>query len=608
MTLEIELLNSVSDAWRASMIRACWQGGLALAAVWIVSLLFTRLSSSTKVWLWRLAFAKCLIAFFWATPIDLPLLKAPALEQTAAFDEPAVTGANKQQNHVWVRAVPSELKVSGSSWLFLLWVIGMTGCGVRLVSRFQRSRGILRGSERSEDSMLNAEIERVAAHFRLKHVPVILISSQAGTPLLTGLIRPRIVLPQSITREMSPERIRMILAHETAHVVRRDLTWMWLFSFVEGFFFFHPMVWVAGRDLRTHQEMACDALAIKGAGTCAYDYANMLLQVVSRKRDAKPALVLNMIETKQTLQRRIMAMKTTRSISRVKVLATGTFLALIAIVGLVPWRVIAQESTPQEEITKLKEENARLKEELQKAKSGHENRSLSETAGILTSRIEREVAEEVDRDLAEAKAKLDQLLANHDESDPLIRQKKAELQALETIREKMPLVEKSVRLGLQAAQEQLEKLLLKYTSEHPLVQQKRSQVDALENVFRRISRSRPSAAVNPLSPEEKELLSKEIELAEQQVALAQKRFEVGTATQMEVIQATRDLFAARRELAGHEKDKGEQRKVVQDEIKLMEDALKTVEAKIRIGELRAGSEIEIQKQLLKLKRELLSLQ
>src|SRR5438876_10035678 len=77
-------LNDFAQLWLAALWRASWQGGLALLLVWIVTRMFSRIPSSVKVWLWRLVYLKFLVAFFWATPIDLALLPAPARLATSA--------------------------------------------------------------------------------------------------------------------------------------------------------------------------------------------------------------------------------------------------------------------------------------------------------------------------------------------------------------------------------------------------------------------------------------------------------------------------------------------------------------------------------------------
>ena len=75
-------LNTIAARWLETLIRACWQGGLALALVWAVCRLLPRLSAAGRCWLWRLAYLKLLCALFWLPTLDLPLLPP---HQSAAY-------------------------------------------------------------------------------------------------------------------------------------------------------------------------------------------------------------------------------------------------------------------------------------------------------------------------------------------------------------------------------------------------------------------------------------------------------------------------------------------------------------------------------------------
>src|SRR5262245_57862024 len=73
-------LNALSDTWFAYIARASWQGGVALLIALAVCRVASRLPGNVKCWIWRIAYAKLLFAFFWTTPIDLPLLAPVAPE------------------------------------------------------------------------------------------------------------------------------------------------------------------------------------------------------------------------------------------------------------------------------------------------------------------------------------------------------------------------------------------------------------------------------------------------------------------------------------------------------------------------------------------------
>ena len=68
--------------------------------------------------------------------------------------------------------------------------------------------------------------------------------------MLLGIGRPTVLLPDVLIESCHPAELRLILAHEVAHLKRRDLTWSWLPLLGQWFFFFHPLVWLGQREWR----------------------------------------------------------------------------------------------------------------------------------------------------------------------------------------------------------------------------------------------------------------------------------------------------------------------------------------------------------------------
>src|SRR2546423_130675 len=71
---------------------------------------------------------------------------------------------------------------------------------------------------------------------------------EVPSPLLIGLTRPAVMLPQALLSDGSRAELRGFLAHELAHVKRGDLWWNGLTSLAHGLFPFHPLVWLAGAE------------------------------------------------------------------------------------------------------------------------------------------------------------------------------------------------------------------------------------------------------------------------------------------------------------------------------------------------------------------------
>ena len=69
-------------------------------------------------------------------------------------------------------------------------------------------------------------------------------SSSVGSPILVGVWRPTIVVPENAEVTFDEPALRMMLAHELAHLARATWPWNWLPTVTAWLFFFHPLVWL----------------------------------------------------------------------------------------------------------------------------------------------------------------------------------------------------------------------------------------------------------------------------------------------------------------------------------------------------------------------------
>ena len=95
----------------------------------------------------------------------------------------------------------------------------------------------------------------------LKRPVQLLESALVQVPLVVGHVRPVILLPLGAVAGLSPNCLEAILAHELAHVLRRDYLVNLLQTVAEALFFYHPAVWFMGNCLRAERENCCDDTA-----------------------------------------------------------------------------------------------------------------------------------------------------------------------------------------------------------------------------------------------------------------------------------------------------------------------------------------------------------
>lgn len=365
MNAWIAQMDDLAGLWLAAMGRACGQGGAVLLLVWLVDRTFRRLPAQARVWLWRLAYLKLLLAFLWAAPIRLPLLAArsspgptPAPTAQATFargSETLPVPAESAQTVHQVSATPaapparSRPLPSAATLLLAVWGLGVGWFGARLVGDLRRARRLRQTAQPALDERLAAVCSQWSARFGLRRAPDLRVSTAVATPLVLGVRRPLVLLPTALAAQASGEHLELMLAHELAHLKRRDLWWVWPAALGEALFFFHPAIWLAKRRWRLAQEIACDDTVVRTTRIAAVHYGAMLVEVTAKLRGKARSPILASLgaaETAHTLKRRLNAMKfiPTGSAKR-QAIASAAILALAA-PNLLPWRLVAQETKP----------------------------------------------------------------------------------------------------------------------------------------------------------------------------------------------------------------------------------------------------------------------
>ena len=146
-------------------------------------------------------------------------------------------------------------------WIVLAWLAGVLLLGARLLTGFASVHAIRRSAEAA-----GAEVAERAAQLcprlGLRSCPPVAVSAKLTDAVAAGLLRPVILLPAPWVSGLPAEMLEAILAHELAHICRRDL-WVNLGQrVVETLLFYHPAVWWLSDRMRLEREMCCDAMAV----------------------------------------------------------------------------------------------------------------------------------------------------------------------------------------------------------------------------------------------------------------------------------------------------------------------------------------------------------
>ena len=222
--------------------------------------------------------------------------------------------------------------LASAGWLWLAgsvaWFAWVTLCLVR----FQR---LLRCATPAPPE-LQEQARALAARLGLRRGPAVWLIPGPLPPMIWAAFGPaRLLFPAQLLVRLDADGRAALLAHELAHLRRRDHWVRWLELLAVGLYWWCPLSWWARRQLQVHEEECCDAWVVAELPPRAY--ASAILETIDFLADAWPRLpaAASGLGRLPSLKKRltaIMQRSTPRRLSR------AGWLAVLACAALLPVR------------------------------------------------------------------------------------------------------------------------------------------------------------------------------------------------------------------------------------------------------------------------------
>lgn len=119
----------------------------------------------------------------------------------------------------------------------------------------------------------------------------LLQSSTKIEPAACGIWRKKILVPANLTEHLSADEIEALLAHEVAHLLRRDPVWAWSLQLIRSCLCWQPLNFLAVRKWRMSAELCCDSDAV-AAGVDRLNLARCLTHIASWKLTASTIIAV----------------------------------------------------------------------------------------------------------------------------------------------------------------------------------------------------------------------------------------------------------------------------------------------------------------------------
>ena len=251
-------------------------------------------------------------------PAALSVFAHESANETVPAQDPARDSPHLERTASPPAAVSSREGLDANGAIGLAWLVVAAALLARAATSQLRARAIVRRATPVETAPWIDAVNAMAGR-RVE----LRASSELDSPVVTGLLRPTIVIPQSAL-DWPLERCRLVLVHELAHVRRRDVLVQAIADVACAIHWCNPLVWICARRLRVECEIAADD-AVLAAGVRPSRYAEELVAVATSVR--APTAALAMAE-RSSLEARVASILAAR-LARAPLAARGT-VAMVA--------------------------------------------------------------------------------------------------------------------------------------------------------------------------------------------------------------------------------------------------------------------------------------
>jgi beta-lactamase regulating signal transducer with metallopeptidase domain len=193
--------------------------------------------------------------------------------------EPALPPADESTPEDAAKPSPAPA-IPWTAAVVTLWLTGSAAWFLLAGWRLARFRTLLRCAQPAPAAVRD-QVLQLAQGLGLRRLPGVWFVPGAVSPMLWAVLgRPRLLVPAALWERLGDDQRAALLAHELAHLRRRDHWVRRLELVATGLYWWHPVVWWARRAIERAEEECCDAWVVWVLPQAVRAYAEALLETV----------------------------------------------------------------------------------------------------------------------------------------------------------------------------------------------------------------------------------------------------------------------------------------------------------------------------------------
>lgn len=200
--------------------------------------------------------------------------------------------------------------------VFFIWLTGAAVTGIGIIRDYIKTAHVIkRVSEKTLDGRIIGIYKSVCGLLSVRQGVSIYVSRHLRSPLLFGVIRPKIVIPE---REFTDAELEMIMAHELVHYKHRDLWIALAAAAVRCVHWFNPCAYMLGAAITETRELCCDETVL--AMMEPHDkkeYGRVIISVIEDGINGGLAYTTAMASPKKCIKKRLVKIAYFKKPSRI---------------------------------------------------------------------------------------------------------------------------------------------------------------------------------------------------------------------------------------------------------------------------------------------------
>ena len=237
------------------------KGLIVIGIAFLMNWIFRSKSASFRHFIWLSALIVLLIIPF--TTVVLPKIQMPLNDLSSWIQsgseigdagigvDAGISASRSTQNSTQLLSILEYFYLMGI-FITLIWLLSGFFLSIRL-----RLKAVP-----IQEKEIDSQFQKLKACLGIRRRIPLISTKSVGTPATHGIFKPSVYIPEQ-AMHWPRERLKLVLLHELAHVIRKDTASRLIGGIACSVYWFNPLVWLIVRNMLREQEFACDGFVIR---------------------------------------------------------------------------------------------------------------------------------------------------------------------------------------------------------------------------------------------------------------------------------------------------------------------------------------------------------